>query len=224
MQPDTPARRDVLTAIGAGGLTAPVGSTTAAGSDRSVRVVEVYRTYDLPDGEPYDRYHWDSLPPYVVDDGTIRPVGQESLPGKGGVNAPDGSVGVDEIRKQRLGGDETSSLTTRTAPRGRTAETVSLAEPLTQPTFEVAVDADRTSVDHQNGRSVAGRGDDTEFTVDVGTVTVETKRTLDERVDDPAIPPAERALKTVRGTTDVFVQMSVVVRDLGELRVGPPRR
>lgn len=227
MRRDAPTRRDVLTTIGAAGVTSLVGPAAAAPGE-SARIVEVYRTYDLPESRTYDKFHWDALPPYVVDEerGTVRPVGSDSLPtgDEAGVNGPDGAPGVARGREQVFGGDETSSLVTRTAPRGRTAETVSLARPFSPPRFGVTVESDGTAVDHPNGQARAIRGEETAFSVDVGTVSVQTVRTLDETVDDPDIPPGQRAMKTVRGTTEVPAELSVRVRDFGELTVAPPRR
>lgn len=227
MTRDTPARRDVLTAIGTTGVTALVGPAAAASGD-SVRVVEVYRTYDLPESSRYQKYHWDELPPYTVDEdrGTVRPVGQESLPtgDSPGVNGPDGSPGVAQASERAFGGEETTSLVTRTAPRGRTAETVALARPFSPPEFGVEVGPEGTTVDHPNGRATAARGEGASFGADVGTVSVETSRTLDETVDNPDIPPGQRALKTVGGTVEVDAELSVRVRDFGDLTVLPSRR
>lgn len=217
-------RRSVLAAVGTVGTTALVGQVTGESGNRA-RVVEVERTYELPDSDRYHTFHWDQLPPYRIDEeeGRVRPVHEDdSIPEDGGVNAEGRGLGR-QGRSHRLGGDERTGLITRTASRVRPAESVRLARPVTTPEVRVTVKPDRAEVAHANGRAAArANGEPASTTVDAGTVPVATLEARDELVENSEVPPARRSLKMEEGVTRVSATLHVEVRDFGELAVGPP--
>lgn len=221
----TPKRRDVLKAAGTVGSVGVVG--LASGSQveyGSVRFIEAGLWYDLPDEHPYYELGIDSLKPYRLDknneklallpeapDVVHRLVAEHDTIIAGTVMRAGPAV---------IGGTgRTELLTTEFASGYRPAGAVRLTESLQQPSAFIKVnDGNVTvSVDGVTDRLPTNR----EYSrkLDVRKVTAKTAQVVNEPVDNPAVPEAQRSLKTEYGEVTVPTVPTVNAINHGELNI-----
>lgn len=222
MRDSTIDRRTVLKSVGvAGALTGPQVVRASVDERDTVRLVEAGVVFDVPDGHPYLRFTTDGRPTYGVDrdrvllsalvDRSVRRtvLDNDVLVNADGVGAPPAATDA----------GATTSLPTALDSRHRTRAFVTLDEPVEPPRVEVSRRGDGFQVAGSGFTERLTPGTTIERRLDPRPVTVRTERVLDERVDNESVPPAERGLKTERGTVTVDAVPTVVARDYGELTV-----